>query len=80
MRFKSLTGKLMFVGIMAMVFTSFYVSAEHFFTEHIRGEATRINMAGQMGSAHSGWLVAALAGREQQPGIDQNDKGRDSDL
>lgn len=59
MRFKSLTGKLMYVGAVAMAFTTFYVSAEFIFTGHISGEATRINMAGHMRfrSYEIGWLL-----------------------
>ena len=59
MRFKSLTGKLVFVGIIALAFTTFYVSAEFMFTEHIRGEATRINMAGNLRfrSLRIAWLL-----------------------
>lgn len=59
MRFKSLTGKLVFVAAIGLAFTSVYVSAEHLFTRHIRGQATRINMAGQMRfrSYEIGWLL-----------------------
>lgn len=62
MRFKSLTGKLMFVGIIALAFTTFYVSAEFMFTEHIRGEATRINMAGHLRfrSFKIAWLLHGM--------------------
>ncbi len=62
MRSKSLTGKLLFVGVISLVFTSIYVSAEHYFTAHIRGEGTRINMAGNLRyrSYKIGWLLHRL--------------------
>lgn len=47
------------MGAIALASTTFYVSTEFMFTGHIRGEATRINMAGQMRyrSFETGWLL-----------------------
>lgn len=67
-----MTRKLIFVGAIALICTSFYISSEHFFTEHIRGEGTRINMAGQLRfrSFRIGWMLHRLVEKNDQEVIE----------
>ncbi|MBI5408571.1 MAG: GAF domain-containing protein [Nitrospirae bacterium] len=63
---KSLTAKFIFITLIGIIFWSVYVYIGFRFTEHIRGQATRINLAGQLRfrSFEMAWLSHKLTERE----------------
>ncbi len=81
MRFGSLTGKLILVAVITLAFTSIYVSAEHIFTSHIRGDATRINMAGNLRyrSFKIGWLLHRIV-ENKSPELTETIRGEMKDF
>ncbi len=46
--FRSLTGKFIFISLMIGIFIIIYVYGSFVLTHHIRGEATRINLTGEL--------------------------------
>lgn len=61
-RFKSLTAKLLLMGMTVLAAISIYIYAGYRFTSHIEGEATRINMAGQLRfhSFEMAWMIRKI--------------------
>ena len=45
--FRSIVSKLIIIGLIVLSFFIFYVYIGFTFTEHIRGDATRMNIAGR---------------------------------
>jgi signal transduction histidine kinase len=58
-RFKSITTKFILIGLIMIFFTTAYLFWDYRFTQHIKGEATRINIAGQMRfrNFEMAWLI-----------------------
>lgn len=63
LRFKSITTKFILIGLIMIFFTAAYLFRDYRFTQHIRGEATRINIAGQMRfrNFEMAWLIHKIA-------------------
>lgn len=64
--FRTLSGKVFSIVILLFVILSIYISYEYYATYHMKGEATRINLAGQLRyrAFEVGWLLNRLAERE----------------
>ncbi len=64
--FKTLSGKVFSVVIVLFIILSVYILYEYFATSHMRGEATRINLSGQLRfrAFEIGWLLNRLAQRD----------------
>ncbi|MEW6739585.1 MAG: ATP-binding protein [Nitrospirota bacterium] len=60
---KSLTSKFILMGLIMLSFTAAHLFRDYRFTQHIRGEATRVNMAGQMRfrNFEMAWLIHRIA-------------------
>ena len=58
-KFKSLTAKFIFISSIMLTFLSAFVFASYLFTHHIKGEAEKINLAGQLRcrSFEMAWLA-----------------------
>lgn len=57
--FRSLTGKFIFISLLIGIFIIIYVFGSFVLTHHIRGEATRINLTGELRfrAFEAGWLA-----------------------
>ena len=62
-RFKSLTAKFIFVSVTVVIFLAIYVYAGFVFTRHMKGEAARINLTGQLRyrSFKMAWLAQRIS-------------------
>ncbi len=58
-RFKSLTTKFIFISTILLIYITVVIVLSFLFTNHIRGEATRINLAGQLRfrAFEMAWLI-----------------------
>ena len=61
-RFKSLTAKFIFISAIVVLFLAIYVYAGFVFTRHMKGEASRVNHAGQLRfrSFKMAWLAQQI--------------------
>ncbi len=64
--FRTLSGKVFSVVILLFIILSVYIFYEYYATHHMKGEATRINLAGQLRfrAFEIGWLLNRLAEKE----------------
>ncbi|MEK7788622.1 MAG: hypothetical protein AAB283_01775, partial [Planctomycetota bacterium] len=69
-KFKSLTAKFIFISSIIVTFLAVYVYAGFVFTHHMKGEATRINLAGQLRdrSFRMAWLSHKIVKNMSMPG------------
>jgi signal transduction histidine kinase len=58
-KFRSLTAKFVFISSVVLIFLGVFIASGFVLTHHIKDEATRINLAGQMRfrSFEMGWLI-----------------------
>ena len=47
LKFKSLTARFIFVGIIMLAFLAVYIYADFRFTQHMKGEARKMNLIGR---------------------------------
>lgn len=61
-KFNSFTTKFIFISLILLTFIGLYIYADFRFTQHIKGEATKINMAGQLRfrSFEMAWLIQRI--------------------
>lgn len=69
-KFKSLTTKYISISLIILAFITIFVCASFNFTHHMKGEATKINLAGQMRfrSFEMAWLAQRIAERTVKTG------------
>lgn len=62
MKFKSLIAKYIIISFLILTFIGIYIYAGYIFTHHMKGEATKINLAGQMRyrSFKMAWLIQRI--------------------
>jgi signal transduction histidine kinase/nitrate/nitrite-specific signal transduction histidine kinase len=70
LKFKSLTAKFIFISSIMVTFLAIYVAAGFIFTHHMKGEAARINLAGQLRyrSFRMAWLSHKIVKNMPMPG------------
>lgn len=66
--FRSLTGKFIFLSLLIGIFIITYIYGSFVLTHHIRGEATRINLTGELRfrAFETAWLANKIADTEDE--------------
>ncbi|MEK6690461.1 MAG: GAF domain-containing protein, partial [Nitrospirota bacterium] len=67
-RFRSLSSKLMFIGIVMLTFLAIYTYSDFRFTQHMKGNTTAINLAGQLRflSFEISWNIQRIEKADQE--------------
>ncbi|MBI4710609.1 MAG: GAF domain-containing protein, partial [Nitrospirae bacterium] len=73
LNFKSLTGKLILINLVYLIFLSVFVYISFTFTQHMKGEAARINRTGQIryNIYEMSWYAEWIIEREHKTPIQQ---------